>query len=246
MKMPNTLESLMRRARTVLRATTIDLVRFHPRSHLLARRMRLLESHNINLIFDVGANRGQYASQMRTLGYRGRIVSFEPLSEAYAELRRRSSRDRAWQTVRCALGDAAGKATINVSGNSESSSLLPMLERHRRSAPQSDYIGTEAIEVDTLESAIATHVRSGEQLFVKLDAQGYERRIIDGARTALDRVRGLQVEMSLIPLYDGELLLCEMVQLLASRGFILMSLEPGHSDPSSGQLLQTDGIFYRE
>lgn len=47
-----------------------------------------------------------------------------------------------------------------------------------------------------------------------------------------------------MPLYKGEMLYSEMITLLSQKGYTLMSLEPGYYDPSMGQLLQVDGIFF--
>jgi FkbM family methyltransferase len=237
--------SVLATIRRTMRRATLDVVRFHPRSHPLARRLHLLERHGIDVVFDVGANIGQYALELRQLGYRGRIVSFEPLSQAFAALRRASAGDRAWEVERIGLGDRAGSARLHVAGNSVSSSLLPMLDAHVRSAPASAYVGSEEITVDTLAGASARHLRRDERLFVKIDAQGYEKRILDGAGAALARVVGLQLEMSIVPLYEGETLLASMLAELEARGYTLMSLEPGYGDPESGQLLQVDGIFFR-
>ena len=93
-----------------------------------ARRRKLMERLGINLVLDVGANNGGYASELRRSGYRGRIWSYEPLSEAFAELSKSAARDDLWKTVNCACGAKAGSARINVAKNSVSSSLLPMLK----------------------------------------------------------------------------------------------------------------------
>jgi hypothetical protein len=58
-------------------------------------------------------------------------------------------------------------------------------------------------------------------------------------------VIGVQVEMSIVPLYEGEPLMHQMIPFIANRGFTLMSLEPGASDQRTGQLLQADGLFFR-
>src|SRR5688500_3901893 len=99
---------LLRRARAKVReALTIDVTRFTAALHPLARRKRLFDGHEIDLLFDVGANVGQYATEMRDLGYTGWIVSYEPLSSAFRELEPLAARDGKWKTIRAGLGPRA-------------------------------------------------------------------------------------------------------------------------------------------
>jgi FkbM family methyltransferase len=204
--------------------------------------MRLLADHGVDVVFDIGANIGQYALQMRDLGFTGWIVSYEPLSSAFSHLSQAASHDAKWRVVHAALGPTAGTATLNVAGNSQSSSLLPMLDVHLRAAPESAYVGTETITVETLEAALAKHA-VGTKRFLKIDAQGYERVILESGR--LDQLVGIQLEMSLVPLYEGESTMTDTIAWLDARGFVPMSLEPGYCDPKTGRLLQVDGIFFR-
>jgi FkbM family methyltransferase len=225
----------------MLRGATLDVTRYTPATHPLARRKRLLDVHGIDVVFDIGANVGQYATELRDLGYAGWIVSYEPLSSAYRELEQRAARDDKWRLVRAGLGPRDGELTLNIAGNSQSSSVLPMLDAHARAAPESKYVGTETIRVQTLARALAEHA-VGSRPFVKLDVQGYERTILDAA--PLEQVVGIQLEMSIVPLYQGEATMTEMIAFLTSRGFALASLEPGYSDPETARLLQVDGIFF--
>lgn len=229
----------------LLRRLGWDVVPLDHRVHPLARRARLLAAHRIDVVLDVGANAGQYAQELRSIGYRGRIVSFEPLSAAFARLREAFANDPGWEGRQVAVGERTGRATIHVAANSYSSSLLPMLADHERLAPGSRYVAEEEVAMTTLEALVREHVREGERLFVKVDTQGYERRVLESAGPALSRVTGLQLEMSIVPLYEGEELLPSMLSWLEDRGFTLMSLEPGHADPGTGQLLQVDGVFFR-
>ena len=114
--------------------------------HLL-RRATLMRKREIDLVLDVGANKGQFGLSLRNqIGYRGRIVSFEPLSEAFAELRRIAARDVAWSCHNLALGDETGSATINISANSHSSSLLPVSEHTLEIEPSVAYLGHETVK----------------------------------------------------------------------------------------------------
>jgi len=143
---------LKHQLRTLLLKTGYDVTRFQPTDHPIARRKRFFDIYAIDTVLDVGANTGQFVSELRNnLGYGGNIFSFEPLSAAYKTLETRARNDPRWQTFHHALGDKDEAREINVAANSESSSLLAMLPSHLKSAPQSEYIGRETIRIRTLD-----------------------------------------------------------------------------------------------
>jgi FkbM family methyltransferase len=219
---------------------TDNFVKYAP-----ARRMKLIFDRGIGLVLDVGANIGQYAKQMRELGYRGRIVSFEPLSSAYSVLEQESAKDSQWQIVNMGLGDEDCTTQINISGNSYSSSLLQMKPAHIAAEPQSQYIGSEEITLRKLDTVFNEYYRDGEKVYLKLDTQGFEKHVMEGAVQSLDRVDCIQMEMSLVPLYETELLLADMIDWMKEKGFLLWALENEFAHPKTGQLLQVNGIFVR-
>lgn len=205
-----------------------------------------MQSHGVDVMLDIGANSGQFAMQARSdMGYGGRILSFEPLSSAFALLQANARNDAAWDVFNYALGDAEGTAEINISANSYSSSLLAMLPTHARSAPTSRYVDKEVIHVKTLDALFDDLCGDAEHVYMKMDTQGFESRVLQGARESLARIDTIQMEMSLVPLYEGELLFLEMCALMREGGYTLIAIENGFSDPSSGRLLQVDGIFHR-
>jgi len=235
-----------RSLRKLLQRFGYDLAKFTPGAHPLARKKQLLESYGIDTVLDVGANAGQFGRQLRRdLGYARRIISFEPLASAFAQLAARACGDAAWQVFNFAIGDAAAKREINVAANSQSSSLLRMLPSHVKAAPHAGVVGTEVIEIRTLDSLFGELCRSARNVYLKIDTQGYESKVLKGAESSLARIDTVQLEMSLVPLYEGELLLNEMCALLSGKGYTLVALENGFSDSVSGQLLQVDGIFHR-
>jgi FkbM family methyltransferase len=236
---------LQRTVKRVLRRNGLDVVRYSPSSHPLARRARLIATYRINVVLDVGANIGQYGRQLRELGYRGRLISFEPLVAAFAQLKNTARSDGSWTTMNMALGDKEGTCAINVSGNSQSSSFCEMLKVHEDTAPGSRVIGTEIVRVTTLDCLIDQLCSRDDRILLKIDAQGYEKHVLDGAERALRRIDTLQMEMSLVPLYRDEMLFPKMIEWLAGREFQLVAVEPGFTDPTSGRLLQVDGMFRR-
>lgn len=205
-----------------------------------------LKKFKIDLVLDVGANKGQFASEIRQCGYAGRIVSFEPLSQAHGELVKSSIVDPMWDAYpRCALGDHNGEVEINIAGNSQSSSILPMLESHRSAAPESAYQGMENVPIKTLDAIAGHYLKNAHAPFLKIDTQGFEWQVLDGARVTLPHIKGILVELSLVPLYEGQHLWREIIDRLEAEGFTLWGFKPGFTDQVSGQTLQVDGIFYR-
>jgi FkbM family methyltransferase len=228
-----------------LRRVGVDVTRYNSMGTVEARRQRLLETRNIDTVLDVGANVGQYARALRAHGYKGRIVSFEPLSDAFTKLSYQARMDHDWECIQSAIGDSEGEVEINVAQNSFSSSILPMCDVHLASAPDSAYQRREQATLHRLDSFQTKWDVGDRRLFLKIDVQGFERQVFEGAPRTLARAIGLEVELSLVPLYEGQALALEIVEFLNRAGLNLVSLEPGMAEPATGRLLQVDGIFVR-
>lgn len=229
----------------VMQKIGLDIVRYDCQSHARARRAKLLGTYGITLVFDVGANVGQFAQGLRDVGYKGRIVSFEPLSSAYHHLTKRADQDSAWIGLKMALGNVDGEIQLNVAGRSGSSSIREMLPSLIQIEPRSQFIAHERVRIRRLESIFGEYYVPADNVYLKVDTQGFEKEVIEGAGESLDRVDTLQLEMSLVPLYKGEMMFIDMVSWLNEKGYLLVSLEPAFTDRISGQVLQVDGTFHR-
>lgn len=232
--------------KSLLLRNGIKVERFNSASSHELRLVQMLAANHVDLVIDVGANTGGYAKSIRASGYRGRILSFEPLESAHAALVNACHADESWAAApRMALGEVNGRVTINVAGNSTSSSMLDMLESHRRASPQSSYVAHEVVDVRRLDSVSHPFVAEAERPFLKIDTQGYESHVLAGAEKCLGGIRGLQLELSLQPLYEGQRLWRDMIATAEAAGFDLWALVPGFFDPVNGRLLQCDAIFFR-
>ncbi len=225
----------------VLRKGGIQLKRYPDPD--LSRRIKLLKNCAIDTILDIGANDGGYAMDMRKHGYTKKIISFEPLKNAFIGLTIASSRDKNWIVNNYAIGDADTTSVINVAENSLSSSILNMLPAHTNSAPESRYIARQEIEIRKIDSVFDEFCTPEDHILMKVDTQGFEKNVIDGASESLKHIRVIQLEMSIIPLYESEMLYLDMIQYMDKKGFHLFTLENGFSDPDTGQILQIDGFF---
>ena len=239
----DTVKALVRRC---VRLSGYDIVKWHPVPPAIAARKRLLDSFGIDLVLDVGANAGQFATALREpMGYRGEIVSFEPLPDAFETLKELADNDPLWEARNVALGDADGELRLHVSKNRVSSSFLPIRETSTAVEPNSAYEAECIVPVQTLDSVMPTltALTPSSRIMLKLDTQGFESRVLAGAAMSLSRLLLIQMEMSLISLYEGEVLFVDMCVAMRNQGFQLIALEPGFADVATGRLLQVDGVF---
>jgi len=231
----------------LLRSFGFELRHYQADSSDDARMRSMLLGHGVNLIFDIGANTGQYGRHLREIGYVGRIVSFEPLPQVWEQLKVTSDKDPLWNIApRAAIGDRDGEAEINISANSVSSSLLTMLTAHVQASPSSAYVGCVETKLCRLDSIGQSYIREDSALFIKIDTQGFESRVLDGAAELLQRATGVQLELSFVPLYEQQSLYDDLIQRLRKLDFELWALTPGFTDLHSGRLLQADATFFRK
>lgn len=203
-----------------------------------------MHEQGIETLLDVGANTGQFASRIRRIGYRGPIMSFEPLRAAHEALVRAASRDPFWTVApRMALGDKDGTDQINIAENSFSSSLLDVEASSIAAAPASRFLASETIDVRRLDTVANPAWR--RPLALKLDTQGFEMKILDGALETLPGVSLILAEMSLVPLYSGGAGFSELFVKLEREGFHCIGLHQGFANHQTNDLLQVDGLFAR-
>jgi len=211
------------------------------------RIVQLLALHDVDAVIDVGANEGQYAGRLRSAGYRGPIVSIEPGAEAHAALSATAADDPDWRVApRMALGERAGEATLHLSNRSDMNSLKPMAAVTGEAFPKALAAGTETVAVARLDAVFDDLAgKQARRAFVKIDTQGFEAEVLRGATGALDRIAGFQLELSLLPLYEGEATYLAVLQQLDGLGYELHLVLSGNFSRRLGRQLQFDGIFFR-
>lgn len=211
------------------------------------RRIKLFEHYGIDLVFDIGANKGQYALGIMDAGYKHKIVSFEPLSKVHEVLLKESKKFSNWTIApRCAIGSRKEEIEINISANSVSSTLLHMLDTHLEGAPESKIIGKEKVNVFPLDEIGEQYRAAARNIFLKIDVQGFEQEVLKGATAFIEKAKGIEMEISLIALYEGQnWLLPEVLEFMKQKGFQLRSIIPAFTDHKTGNVLQCNGIFFK-
>jgi FkbM family methyltransferase len=235
------LKNAVRRA---LRRAGVEVVARKPRNYPRLRRPLLIDEEAIDLVLDIGANIGQWASEIRSAGYRGRIVSFEPGSNAFAQLERAAAHDPLWEVRRLAIGASTGTETLHVTLNSVSSSLYAMGERQLAADPRSSVADEEMVDVMRLDD-VPDLVRSADRILLKADVEGGELAVLEGAGAILEQTRLLELELSAVPLHEGQPLLGEVVHWCERSGFVLTGIEVSFRERRTGDLLSANGFFRR-
>jgi FkbM family methyltransferase len=224
-----------------------DLHRLSPLANPSVQLLAALNHVQADTVFDVGANVGQFAQELRLVGFGGNIISFDPLTTAHAQLCEASRNDSKWTVhPRAAVGDHDGEIDINIAGNSVSSSVLPMLDAHSSAAVGSAYVASERTPLIRLDSVAELYLSKDSRPFIKIDTQGFEWQVLEGATETLKRAQGVLLELSLVPLYDGQRLWREIIERMETEGFTLWAIQKGFTDPRTGRSLQINAIFVRE
>jgi len=226
-----------------LRKFGIDISRYNFIENFDYRLKYFLDINNIDCVIDIGANIGQYAKHLRRIGFKKNIISFEPLNHAYKILENKSKKDSKWQSINFGIGDKDEISEINISKNSYSSSILEMSSIHSNSAPDSIYLSKQKINIKKLDNLDLIKNLKYENIFLKVDAQGYEDKVINGSINIMDKIKGLQIEMSLKELYKGQVLFDELYKIITNLNFELWDIKRGYSDSKSGKILQLEAIF---
>lgn len=234
-------------AKKIAKNFGIDLRVYNPSQSEAARLGRLLEHYKVDLVLDVGANSGQFAEYLRYVGYAGKIVCFEPLAAPYAKLCELAKRDSGIVCAqRMALGDYDGEIDLNRAVCHESSSVLKVTEQHAEREPLARFVGCEKVPVRRLDNVVMDYMRDFTKPFLKIDVQGYEPQVLCGGLKTLAQLVGLQLELSLTHLYEGERTFSETLAFVESHGFLLHDINPCYADKNTGRTYQVDAVFFRE
>lgn len=229
---------------TFLRKLGFELERHETSSSQHKLQKQIILSQQIDLILDIGANSGQFGEKLRSIGYTGKIISFEPMQKAFNILQEKAKRDGNWTAYQVALGEEDKQSIINISENSYSSSLLDIKKELTDSVPATKVIATETIQLKTLTQVISlSELSEYKNIMFKIDVQGYEFFVLNGCAPILPHVKLIQTEMAFTELYENSKLYTQHLEYMKAIHFELFSIIPEFYDDKTGKLMEADGIF---
>jgi FkbM family methyltransferase len=213
--------------------------------HLGRRRVQdlvdFIEDRKIDVVIDVGANVGQFGESLRADGYRGRIISFEPIQAEFEVLSRKAAADHNWEAHRYALGAAAGTAQLHVSKLSVYSSILGLSEAARLHDERTATDHIEEVPVCTIDE-IAARLTGG--ILLKVDTQGYEKQVLEGGVATIPKLLGIMLELPVIRVYQGEWQFQEALNFMRGIGFVPAQIQPvGYHGADKVSATEFDCLF---
>lgn len=208
-------------------------------------RQEVLKTLETTVVLDVGANTGQWAGETLGDGFSGKVFSFEPCLEAYTLLTR-NARGGSHTCLHMGLGAEDGRAHFFVTKGTVNSSFLKPMKRTVELNRSSAVADEREVEVRRLDGVIKDLGIADEHLYLKIDTQGFEREVLRGAGDTLLRTDAVEVELSLVELYNEQALLPDVWGVLTEAGFRPAWVERGFRCPGDIWLMQLDGLFVRE
>lgn len=202
-----------------------------------------IENRGIKVVYDVGANVGQFGIGLRQRGYDGKIISFEPVRAAFDALSAIAAADGNWIASQCAVGAAAGEVWMNVSANTQFSSILSLSAKASSIDPESGIVAREKIACRMLDEIA---LPEGVSL-IKIDTQGFEREVLKGATRALSQAAGVFMELPIIDVYDGSWSFLEAIRTMGELGFVPCQIDPvNHHHADRMAAVEFDCLFRRK
>jgi len=199
----------------------------------------LLNRMRINLALDIGAHHGSFVRHLRRIGFKGHIISFEPNPLSFEILSKAHGKDPCWKGFNIGVGSKNTTMPFYMTDLSCLSSFLKP-----RSA---EVISTQMIEVKRLDHILKdllSPVKS-PRMFVKIDTQGYDMEVIEGASGCMDMIRGFQSEISVVPIYENMPHYLDALRFYESLGFKLMNLFTVTRSPGCGNVVEYDCLMAR-
>jgi FkbM family methyltransferase len=213
------------------------------------RLAKILNWNKVDYVIDIGANRGQFAVGLLDFGYKGKIVSFEPVGSVHQELSKVASKYDRWEVAKqIAIGSENGEVEINVSDNSVFSSILNIKKSHVEQKDYSKTVRTETVKIGRLDDVLPEYLDvSAHRVLLKIDTQGFEKQVLDGAPDTLSKIQGLKIEMPLTPIYEGvNYTFYDIIDVVRARGFQPYSFNREGVNLETGRINTMDGLFLLE
>ena len=203
-----------------------------------------LEKNKIDCFIDIGANYGQTALEIMKWGYKKKIISIEPVKECHNHLLKISKNYKNWEVLeRMAVGDFDGETQINVSMATDLSSIMRPTALLKNSFKKVETKHIENVKIKTIDT-IFENIDFKKNVFLKIDAQGYDFKILKSSKIFLKKIKGIMIEASLVPLYEEQESYLDVINFLESMGMRPHMICERTFSRKTNQQLQIDLVYF--
>jgi len=235
-------------ARSALETLGYDIVATEDLVTLGGHLRKLLGALRVNCVVDVGGHTGEFGQFLRRLGFEGEIISIEPLTASFQALSAVAARESRWRTHQLALGNQDGELQLLVTNRTDLASFLKPNEYAVQSfGSRAEVVETQLVPVrrlDAILDSLVAHVKN-PRILLKLDTQGYDLRVLEGAAGCLDRLLALQSEVSVKPIYEGMVTLPDALRRFGELGFEITGFFPVNVDADGLRVIEFDCVMVR-
>ncbi|MEQ8999701.1 MAG: FkbM family methyltransferase [Coleofasciculus sp. B1-GNL1-01] len=203
-----------------------------------------LHELKIETVLDIGAHAGISAVTIHSLFPKAQIYSFEPLPICFQQLQMRMAGVNNFKGFNIALGDCLSNLPLDCNSFTPSSSFLKMTDLHKTEFPYTRHSQPLSVKVERLDT-IAEQIPIIDPLWIKIDVQGYEEKVLRGGEKTIQRAKLIIVETSFKKLYEGQPLFDNIYNHLIKLGFDYFGSLDQLRSRKNGQVLQEDSIFMK-
>jgi FkbM family methyltransferase len=190
-----------------------------------------------SVIVDVGANVGGWARAARAAFPAARIHAVEPQARLHDRLQRVAD-ELGDMVVHRVAATAPGVSSVHLAGGDDGDSTGAWV-----TAAVNDHL-TEAAPAATLDAMLDGACSDTDTLMLKLDVEGHELTVLDGAARLLSRTALIVCEVAYYDVNrDGHPLLKDVVAYMDQRGFELFDVVGLAERPRDGRLRSGDVVF---
>lgn len=223
----------------------VDIKRFSGISTLESNILHCLKKYDIDIVIDVGANVGQFGQLLRMLGYKNKILSFEPDPVVFLELSKKCINDSKWECINSALGEFEGKLVLHRYNHSTFSSMREINKVGEQNFPNIHLEENISVEVKTLNYVLKGSVYEGKRIFLKLDTQGYDLEVFKGSVEKLSQIFVIMTELSFIQIYNEMPNWSKSISYFQNHNYILSGIYHV-SRGKNLELIEADAIFIKK
>jgi FkbM family methyltransferase len=224
-----------------------ELLRIKKSHSINSHLKNLFDLYQIDLIIDVGANKGQFGQLIRKLGYKGDILSFEPVLSSFELLKDRAKNDPRWKVFQLGLGDKKDQREINTFKSSDFSSLLAPNAKGKELFDKIREGSKELIEINTLDNILLDlKISKTRKTFLKMDTQGYDMHVFSGAKNSIDSIAALLSEISITQIYDGMTNYHNALMEFERNGYVVSALFPVSHDENDLSVIELDCVMIKK